>query len=36
TEHSILITGTVDDKDVAAVVRCIGRSKEFSGDPNCK
>lgn len=36
TEHSIMIVGTVEGIDVAAVVRCIGRSKEFSGDPNCK
>lgn len=36
-EHSVMITGTVDGKDVTAVVRCIGRvaEREFL-DPNCK
>lgn len=36
SEHTLLITATVDGKDVAGAVRCIGRSLEFSGDPYCK
>ncbi|MBI4032217.1 exo-alpha-sialidase [Candidatus Berkelbacteria bacterium] len=36
SEHTILFTATVGEEAVAGAVRCIHRSKEFSGDPYCQ